>query len=379
MRIWMKRFGTGALVLLVALLLAPTIVPPFLDRIYYRGPPGAHFDGAHFFNPDGEPAQPGTSGAMLRFLMGSGKAVWPSHVTLAPGYPATAGTACPITPARATENWARCVPHPDPRRMFVTWIGHSTVLVQAGGLNILTDPIWAKRAGPFGLFGPARVRDPGIRIDDLPKIDLILVSHNHYDHMDLPTLKRLWDRDAPLIVTSLGNDAILKARGIRAVARDWGGRVPVRPGIDVLVERVHHWGSRWGKDRNRALWSGFTVTLPGGNLFFAGDTGFGDGSWPVAAARHGPFRLAILPIGAFEPQVLMAPSHIDPVQSVEVFKRLAAARALAVHWGTFQLSNEAIDAPPALLARTLARQAIAPDRFRTIEVGQPWEVPALLR
>jgi len=379
MRIWMKRLGAGALFVVAALLLAPTIVPPFLDRIYYRGPASTHFDGAHFFNPEGEPPSTAPSAAMLRFLLGWDKAPWPKHVAVAPGYPAVAGTACPVTPARVAENWARCVPHPDPRRMFVTWIGHSTVLVQAGGLNILTDPIWAKRAGPFGLFGPARVRDPGIRLDDLPKIDLILVSHNHYDHMDLPTLKRLWDRDAPLIVTSLGNDTIMKAHGVRAVARDWGGRIPVRPGVDVLVERVHHWGSRWGKDRNRALWSGFTVTLPGGNLFFAGDTGFGDGSWPMEAARHGPFRLAILPIGAFEPRDLMAPSHIDPAESVAVFRRLGAASALAVHWGTFQLTDEAIETPRAVLGRALSTQGIAPDRFRAVEVGQPWEVPALMR
>jgi L-ascorbate metabolism protein UlaG (beta-lactamase superfamily) len=151
----------------------------------------------------------------------------------------------------------------------------------------------------------------------------------------------------------------------------------VRPGVDVILERVHHWDSRWGSDRNRALWSGFTVTLPGGNLFFAGDTGWGDGSWPLAAAHDGPYRLAILPIGAFEPRAMMAPSHIGPVEAVAVFRRLGAAHALAVHWGTFRLSQEGIDDPPRLLAATLARDHIPGDRFRATEVGQPWEIPAL--
>src|SRR3546814_15568207 len=108
--------------------------------------------------------------------------------------------------------------------MVATWVGHSTVLVQTAGLNILTDPIWSERASPVSFIGPKRVREPGIRFEDLPKIDLVLVSHNHYDHMDLPTLKRLWERDRPLIVTSLGNDTLLRRAGIGAVARDWGGR-----------------------------------------------------------------------------------------------------------------------------------------------------------
>ena len=388
MRIGLRRVGTALLFVVVAILLAPIVAPPFLDRVYYRGPVSDHFDGARFFNPDGDmnPRQKGSrsaAGFMWRAITGRDRVAWPKHVAVAPGYPPAQATTCPpVVPGRAIENWARCVPHPDPSRMFATWIGHSTVLVQAAGLNILTDPVWSAKAGPFGLLGPRRVRDPGIRFEDLPPIDLVLVSHNHYDHMDLATLKRLWARDRPLIVTSLGNDTILRAHGIPAQARDWGGRMLVRAAagqspIEVVVERVHHWGSRWGSDRNRALWSGFSVTLPGGNLFFAGDTGFGDGSWAVAAARDGPYRLAIIPIGAFQPRAMMSPSHIDPIESVEVFRRLGAANALAVHWGTFRLSEEGIDDPPALLAKELARQGIAAGRFRATEVGRPWEIPPI--
>jgi L-ascorbate metabolism protein UlaG (beta-lactamase superfamily) len=378
----LRLAGTVLLGVVVALLLVPTLVPPFLDRIYYRGPVSDHFDGQRFFNPDGEQGTGGASkrtpiGMAWRMMTLKDQAAWPAHVATVPGYPAAAGVTCPLVPARMVENWARCTAKPDPRRMFVTWIGHSTVLVQAGGINILTDPIYAERAGPWGLVGPKRVRGPGIAFDDLPKIDLVLVSHNHWDHMDLPTLKRLWARDRPLIVTSLGNDTILKSAGVPAVARDWGGGVAVRPGITVKVERVHHWDSRWWKDKNRALWSGFAVSLPGGNLFFAGDTGPGDGSWAVEAAKDGPYRMALIPIGAFQPREIMSGNHIGPVEAVGAFQKLGAAHALAVHWGTFKLSSEGLYDPPNLLHATLAARGIARGRFRAIEVGQNWEVPPL--
>ena len=225
------------------------------------------------------------------------------------------------------------------------------------GLNILTDPIWSERASPFSFVGPRRVRAPGVRFEDLPKIDLVLVSHNHYDHMDLPTLRRLWERDRPLIVTSLGNDTILRGRRRRGGRRATGAAASrVRPGVEVIVERNHHWGSRWGTDRNRALWSAFTVRTPAGNIFFAGDTGWGGGAWAREAARHGPFRLAIIPIGAYEPRDVMQNSHVDPEEAMRIFEVLNPARALGVHWGTFQLTFEAIDDPPRALA-ALARRA----------------------
>jgi L-ascorbate metabolism protein UlaG (beta-lactamase superfamily) len=387
----LRRVGALLLWTAVVVLLLPALVPPFLDRTYYRGPESGHFDGARFFNPDGEFGTGGSQkrtpiGWIVRSLSGNGRALWPDHVPVKQGYPVAAGIACPTIPTSAVENWRRCVDRVDPARMFVTWIGHSTVLVQAGGINILTDPIWSEHAGPFG-FGPKRVRAPGIKFDDLPKIDLVLVSHNHYDHMDLDTLKRLWRRDRPLIVTSLGNDTILRQAGVPSVAKDWGEVVPVKsfarrpdgttlPSIRVKIERVHHWGSRWMQDRNRALWSGFTVTLPGGNLFYAGDTGFGDGSWADEARKDGPYRLAIIPIGAFRPRDVMSGNHIGPEEAVTVFRKLGAAQALAVHWGTFQLSDEGIDDPPVTLRRALRDQRVAPARFRAIEAGRNWEVPA---
>jgi L-ascorbate metabolism protein UlaG (beta-lactamase superfamily) len=352
----LRWLGTGLLFALVAFCFAPTIVPPFLDRVYYSGPPSDHFDGARFFNPTPAPAQARRRGSLFgRWAGSSERAVWPDRVAVAPTVP----------PRRVEGGEIR-----------VTWIGHATVLVQTRGLNILTDPIWSERASPFSFAGPTRVRAPGVRFEDLPPIDLVLVSHNHYDHMDLPTLRRLWQRDRPLIVTSLGNDSVIRGGGAEAVARDWGGRVRLRGGVEVEVLRNHHWGSRWFTDRNRALWSAFAVHLPGGNLFFAGDTGWGDGSWVREAARSGPYRLAIIPIGAYEPRDVMQNNHVNPEEAMAMFEVLRPERALGIHWGTFQLTFEPIDQPRERLAALRQARDLAPDRFVAVEAGQGFSLPA---
>ena len=382
MKLLLRRLGAVLLWIVVALLLVPVVVPPFLDRIYYRGPVSDHFDGEHFFNPDGEPA--GWNGGgfpigrMLRFGLGIGRAPWPERVAVRQTKPVAR---LPV-PADYPRAWLEDM-SPDPSSdayrlvpMRVTWIGHATVLIQTAGLNILTDPVWSERTGPFEL-GPRRVRAPGVRFEDLPKIDLVVVSHNHYDHLDLPTLRRLWQRDHPAIFTSRGNDTILKDAGIDSVAFDWGGGMLLRPGYRVTIVPVHHWGSRWFKDRDRALWSGFRLDVPGGGIFFAGDTGMGDGRWIDEQETGWPLRLAILPIGAYRPAELMARNHIGPVEAVDVFERLHAANALAVHWGTFQLADEGVNEAPALLAATLRKRGIPADRFRAPEPGVAWDVPPL--
>ncbi len=349
---------------IIAACLAAVIVPRFLDRVYYRGPVSDHFDGQRFFNPGGDddtasPAPSGSktsrAGFIFRYLTGrDGRPDWPDHVDVAQAHP----------PARV-----------EGERMLVTWVGHASVLVQTQGLNILTDPVWSDKAGPLGL-GPTRVAAPGIAFDDLPKIDLVLVSHDHYDHLDLATLKRLWARDQPLIISSLGNDSVIAQSGAKAVVRDWGGSVEVKPGVEVVVTRGHHWTSRWFSDRNRALWSGFVVRLPGGNLYFAGDTGFGDGKWPAEAAAYGPIRLALIPIGAFrftEGQMASG-SHVGPLDAMRIFERLRAAHAIGIHWGTFRLSYEGYMTPPHML-KAVSQCAGTGDAFTTIPIGESVEIP----
>ena len=358
----LKPALAGLLWILVILCLLLTVLPHFLDRIYYRGPVSAHFDGAHFFNPDGDddhlPAGRSRAGFIARRLLGdSTQPAWPARVAVRTSKP----------PARV-----------EGEAMRVTWIGHASVLIQTNGRNILTDPVWSESAGPFG-FGPGRVAEPGVRFDDLPKIDLVLVSHNHYDHMDLTTLRRLWDRDRPTIVTSLGNDSVIGQVGVPARALDWGARLALDKDVAVTVTRNHHWDSRWFGDRNRALWSSFVVQLPGGNIFFAGDTGLGDGKWPAEAAALGPIRFAAIPIGAFrfEEGQMASGGHIGPRDALRVWDGLGRPFALPIHWGTFRLSREAYATPPQMLRAAQLCAGSDPARFAPAAIGVPFEVPAL--
>ena len=366
----LKYFGYIVLWLVAIVALLVAIVPPFLDRIYYEGPVSSHYDGERFFNTDegqgewtndvvGRDNRGRRRFFILRWLTGrDDRQVWPEKVEAAKAKPLE------LPPVKAGE-------------MRATWVGHATVLIETPGFTMLTDPIWAERAGPFG-FGPKRVADPGIALQDLPKIDLVVISHNHYDHLELDTLEKLWQRDKPAIVTGLGNDTIMASRGIKAIPMDWGANRQIGKAT-VHVTRNHHWGSRWMKDRNRALWSSFTVETPSGNVFFAGDTGFGDGQWPAEAAASvkDKIRFAIVPIGAFRfsPGQMWTGSHIGPHHAVKVYQGLGANSGLPIHWGTFQLSSEAYDTPPKMLALEAACAGLAPDAFKRKEIGVPFMVP----
>ncbi|MDN2565685.1 MBL fold metallo-hydrolase [Aquibium sp. A9E412] len=323
---------------------------------YYDGPPSDHFDGRVFFNPDGTP--PRHFADLLRWQLGGGKAAWPA------AWPS------PHPPARP-------VPRVDGTGLRVTMVGHATLLVQTAGLNILTDPVWSQRASPVGFAGPRRVNPPGIAFDDLPPVDLVLLTHNHYDHMDVATLARLRAAHDPLVVTPLGNDAILAdaVPGLKVRAHDWGDSLAVGPAT-VHVEPVHHWSARGMTDRRMALWAGFVVDGPAGKVYCVGDTGFHDGiNYRAAAARHGGFRLALLPVGAYAPRWFMQGQHQDPDEAVAGFALCGAAFAAGHHWGTFQLTNEPIEEPRQRLDAALRAAGVAPPRFRAMRPGEVWDVP----
>lgn len=322
---------------------------------YYSGPVSDHFDGARFYNPDHLWSK--TTLEAIRALALAPKAKWPAR------RPSPFAGAKP--PARV-----------DGSALRVTAVGHSTHLIQAAGLNILTDPVWSNRCSPVSFAGPKRVTPPGIRFSDLPKIDVVLLSHNHYDHMDLATLSRLAARDRPRVVTPLGNDAILKAHdpSIAAEAYDWRETVGLSDQVRATLTPAYHWSARGVSDRRKALWSGFAVDAgEAGNIYYAGDSGFGGGEiFSAARAAHGPFRLAILPIGAYEPRWFMKDQHMDAEEAVSVMELLGADHAVGCHWGVFQLTAEAIDAPAELLAATLKARDIPPERFRALRPGEVW-------
>ena len=191
----------------------------------------------------------------------------------------------------------------------------------------------------------------------------------------MPTLKRLWDRDRPLILVPLGHRAMLASDGIEARELDWDGRVSMGP-LTAVAEPVYHWTSRWFVDRNRALWAGWTLILPGGNIYFAGDTGYGDGAFFRAVRRHGPVRLALLPVGAYEPRWFMAEQHMNPAEAVQAKADVGAAQSLGLHWGTFQLTDEGWDAPRTALAAALTEAGVEQARFPALLAGETLRLEA---
>lgn len=323
---------------------------------YYSGPASDHFDGTLFHNRDGR-APVGFS-ALLKWKLHNPGPKWPPH---APSPFARA------TPAERVESGIR-----------LTMIGHSSLLVQMAGLNILTDPVWSRRASPFAFVGPKRVNAPGIDFADLPPIDLVLVSHNHYDHLDLTTLRRLKKAHDPLVLTPLGNDTIIRTAvpGMRVAAHDWGESVDLAGRALVHIEPAHHWSARGTRDRRMALWGGFVVETAAGKAYYAGDTGFDEGAhYRKLAEKHGGFDLAILPIGAYEPRWFMRQHHQDPEEAVQGMILCKAAFAAGCHWGTFRLTDEPLEEPAARLEAALEAAGICRERFLALRPGQVWDVP----
>ncbi|WAC25736.1 MBL fold metallo-hydrolase [Ancylobacter sp. SL191] len=314
---------------------------------YYRGPASDHFDGIRFFNAGGSTDR--SLSDVLRWRLSSRFARWPARVDVSPALP--------------QPRVAGCV---------VTMVGHATVLIQVAGLNILTDPVWSERASPVGFAGPKRVTPPGIRFDDLPPIDAVLLSHSHYDHLDLRTLSRLHRRDKPRLVTPLGNDTIVRRAipDIRAIVGDWGGQVEIADNVTVSLVPANHWSARGTRDRRMSLWSGFMLRTPETLIYFAGDTGYGDGAiFRRMRHDHGAPDLALLPIGAYAPRWFMEPQHADPAEAVRIMRDVEARQAIAIHWGCFQLTDEPREEPPQKLQEALAEHGIAPERFRALEAG----------
>jgi len=293
---------------------------------------------------------------LLKWQMAGTRARWPRHVPNR-GYP---------PPPQRVEDDA----------LKATWVGHSTVLLQTAGLNILTDPFLSPRASPVPFIGPRRVRPAALTAETLPPIDVILLSHNHYDHMDLPALRRIARRHQPHVVTPHGN-----ARWVRRAAPafsidelGWGDVVEHR-GLRIHLTPALHWSKRSVFGANTALWGAFVIEGPGGPVYFAADTGFGTGStFEAIRAQFGPPRLSLLPIGAYEPRWFMHPQHMNPDEAVTAHRLLGSRASLAIHHGTIQLTDEPIDAPVAALQDALAQHSVDPARFLVPDAGETLDI-----
>ena len=321
---------------------------------FYRGPATDHFDGEHFYNS-------GTglrgNGSVLRWLANRKPGPWREWIDEPPGAP---------PPERVTGDGVRA-----------TFVGHSTVLIQTAGINILCDPIWSMRASPFSWIGPRRHRAPGIRFEDLPPIDSVLQSHDHYDHLDIPTVRRIASQSHPKFVVPLGVSARLVRKNVTSLEHiselDWWQSVDMRNNLKITSVPARHFSGRSLSDRNKTLWCGYMIEGPAGAIYFAGDSGYGS-HFQEINRRFPNIRLAFLPIGAYIPQWFMGPVHVSPADAVRAHEELGAATSIGIHFGTFRLADDGEDRPVIDLQRALdARKPMNP--FFTLAAGEGRDIP----
>jgi L-ascorbate metabolism protein UlaG (beta-lactamase superfamily) len=314
----------------------------------HRGPVGDHFDGRVFFNRDAGAGRDFQD--FLHWQRTADRKPWPTWVD---------NRAVPALPERLAA-----------REIALTFINHISFLAQWRGLNLLTDPVYSERVSPVQWTGPRRVRAPGLPFEQLPRIDAVLVSHNHYDHLDLDTLRRLEHAHRPLFVTGLGNRRFLEDHGLqRVVELDWWQSVR-HAGADIVFTPAQHWSGRGIRGRNRTLWGGFVVTADERSLYFAGDTGYAQHQFTAIRERCGAPDIALLPIGAYEPRWFMREQHMDPDDAVRAHLDLGSRLSIGTHFGCFQLTDEAIDDPVIALGAALRAHAVETQRFRVLETGE---------
>ena len=261
----------------------------------------------------------------------------------------------------------------------LTWVGHATFLLQIEGLNVLTDPVFSRRVSPLAFAGPERLAPLGLSLAELPPIDLVLISHNHYDHLDEAAVKVLArDHARASFVVPLGLKAWFTARGITSVVElDWW-QASERGAAKITALPAQHFSGRGPFDRNVTLWCSLLLEIAGKKIYFAGDTGYSKDFADIGAA-HPDIDLALLPIGAYEPNWFMKSVHVNPEEAVRIFQDLGARHAAAMHWGTFRLTLEPLDEPPQRLTQALAKAGIVPEQFFVMQHGETRPMAALLR
>ena len=323
----------------------------WFHRLSLPTAPSDHFDGREFYNLDGV-STGGTLIDLLRWKLFGGRAAnWPR--------PLPAASTPPVLPTDIGEN-----------EVAATFVGHSTFLLQfTNGFNVLTDPVWSERVSPVTFMGPRRVRPPAVAFDALPDVQLVLVSHAHYDHLDTATLRKLDGRFNPLFLTGLGNHGFLRRQGLRQVEElDWW-QAHRFPALEITYTPAQHWSKRSASKKNDALWGGFWLRSGKLKVFFTGDSGLGR-HFGAIRERFGAPDLAFLPIGAYEPRWFMRAQHMNPADAVQAHRTLGSNRSVGMHFGTFQLTDEAIDQPIIDLAAALRAGQVDPAAFVVPRFGE---------
>lgn len=323
----------------------------FLSGPKYSGPVSRHFDGRKFFTPGGKPAK--GLADVLKWMMKRKRAEWKEQKDI------PLGEAPPARVGRGAR---------------ITFVNHSTFLIQVDGINLLTDPVWSERTSPFQWAGPKRMRPPGIRFEDLPKIDLVLLSHNHYDHLDLITMKRVFEKHKPKIITSLGVKAFLDNHKIMGSTElDWWEEWSLNDVLKIQAVPAQHFSGRGMFDRDATLWSGFVIKRPGGNIYFVGDTGYNESIFKEIGQQCAPIEMALVPIGAYKPEWFMSPIHCSPEEAVKIHIALKAKQSIATHFGTFPLADDGGDESILELNKALQQQRISPEQFIVLKEGEGCE------
>jgi L-ascorbate metabolism protein UlaG (beta-lactamase superfamily) len=310
-------------------------------------PPSDHCNGKTFFNP-GERSERGLFD-LLRWKFTAKPGLWPRWVDL---------PALPPPPA------------PGDGGIAVTWINHATFLIRTPHGNFLTDPVFSERTSPVAWAGPRRVHAPGAAFDALPGIDGVLLSHDHYDHCDLPTLRRLASTHRPRILAPLGHRALLASAGVDGVTElDWWQTHEWARGISIALTPTRHWCRRRPGATNHRLWGGFYLRAAGLGVYFLGDSAYDAALFSRIRGQMGKPDLALIPIGAYEPRWFMRSAHMNPAESAQAHRDIGSRSSIAMHWGCWQLSDEGREDPPRALAAALSAAGVSPAEFQTLTPG----------
>lgn len=344
---WKKVSLFGASLILLAGGTFYVVAYHVLSGPVYRGPKSDHFDGEEFHNL--EPTEMKGLGEVLKWQLTRDRGYWPDKVLK---------VEATVPVESIEENKAR-----------VTFINHASLLVQFGNLNVLTDPIWSQRASPFSFAGPERKQEPGVRFEDLPNIHVVVISHNHYDHLDISTLQRLQQEHDPLFLVPLGVDLLLREHQVtNVIALDWFDSKELDQGT-IHALPVKHFSGRGLGDTNQTLWAGYMIEVGALRILFGGDTGYGE-FWKLIQQRFDAIDLAILPIGAYKPEWFMEPIHMSPEEAVLAHLDLKAKQSIGMHFGTFPMADDGIDQPVDDLKKALDQQGVSPGDFKVLQQGE---------
>lgn len=312
----------------------------------YRGPVSDHFDGSKFINPGGVKAK--GSREVLKWMMNRKQGPWREITDDSPGK----------HPLAHFKGGVR-----------VTLINHSTFLIQVDGVNILTDPVWSRRVSPFSWIGPKRMAPPGIRFGDLPRIDVVILTHNHYDHLDIATMRTVFGAHHPAIVVPLGVKKFLDQHYVSgAVELDWWQRAEIK-NIGVQAVPAQHFSGRGLLDRDATLWCGYVINTGEGNIYFAGDTGYNKEMFEKIVSTSGPFKISMLPIGAYKPEWFMSPIHVSPDEAVRMHLDVGSSVSIPMHYGTFPLADDGESEPVQDLQSAMQKHGLAEDQFIVLKAG----------